>query len=193
VDGGVYDADAAAEQARRDARSFVGRVAERIAGGGLCVCALDTELLGHWWHEGVTWLGFVVEACREQGVELVHLDDALVGVDAVSAPEGGLPVTTWGRDRDLSTWSGPQVADLAWAARDAELRAVASAGSLSDEAVRELLALQASDWAFVISERFAEPYGRERAAGHRAALAAGGGAGPRSLAPGATAAPLLAP
>jgi 1,4-alpha-glucan branching enzyme len=41
--------------------------------------------------------------------------------------------------------------------------------------VRELLALQASDWAFMISRGLAVPYARERFAGHldgvRAALA----------------------
>ena len=192
VDGGVYDRDAALAQARADALEFATHVERRIAGGGLCVCALDTELLGHWWYEGVDWLRFVVEACRERGVPLVHLDDALEQVEPVPAP-ADLPVTTWGRDRDLSTWSGPRVAPLAWSARDAELRAVAAARDLRPEAVRELLALQASDWAFVLAEDQAGPYGVERAAGHRAAFDAGGGDGPRSLAPHATAAALLQP
>jgi 1,4-alpha-glucan branching enzyme len=195
VDGAVYDADAAREQARSDARDFVTRVAGR-ASAGLSVCALDTELLGHWWYEGVAWLGFVVEECREQGVELVHLDDALEQAET-APPPSELPVTTWGRDRDLSTWEGPAVADLAWAARDAELRAVGAGPGLTAEAVRALLAVQASDWAFVISERLAEPYGRERAANHLAgfdaALRGQGDAGVRGVAPGATPAPLLSP
>jgi 1,4-alpha-glucan branching enzyme len=190
-DGAVYDRAAAAEQVRADAGDFAERVAARTAGGGLCVCALDTELLGHWWFEGVAWLAAVVEACRERGVALVHLDDALPAAEP--APPRDLPVTTWGRERDLRTWSGPAVADLAWQARAAELRAVAQAADLAPAAVRELLALQSSDWAFVVAERLAEPYGRERAAAHRAAFDAGGGPGPRALAPHATAAPLLAP
>jgi 1,4-alpha-glucan branching enzyme len=191
-DGATYDHAAALAQARADADDFAGRVERRIAGGGLCVCALDTELLGHWWAEGVDWLRFVVEACRERGVPLVHLDDALEDAEPVAAPDR-LPVTTWGRDRDLSTWSAPKVADLAWSARDAELRAVAGASSLRPEAVRELLALQASDWAFVVAEDLAPPYGRDRAAAHRAGFDAGGGDGPRFLAPRATAAALLQP
>jgi 1,4-alpha-glucan branching enzyme len=191
-DGAVYDADAAAAQARSDAEDFVARAAERASGDRLCVVAIDTELLGHWWYEGPVWLREVVRACRESDVELVHLDDALERVEPADEP-AGLPVTSWGRDRDLSTWSGPQLADIAWAARDAELRAVAHADELTDAAARELLALQSSDWAFVVSEEFAAPYGHERSALHRAALEAGGGDGPRSLAPSATAAPLLAP
>ena len=195
-DGLVYDAGDAAEQVRRDAEDFVSRAEARLELGDLCVCALDTELLGHWWYEGVAWLGAVVDECRRRGVPLVHLDDALDAVEPVEAPP--LPVTTWGRARDLSTWSGPAVADLAWRARDAELRAVAGRRELDASAVRELLALQSSDWTFVVSERLAEPYGRERFGAHADALAAAldGGApaaGPRGLAPGATAAPLLAP
>jgi 1,4-alpha-glucan branching enzyme len=209
-DGRVYDAGEAREQAGRDAAHFVDRVEARLEGGELCVCALDTELLGHWWYEGPAWLAAVVGECRRRGVPLVHLDDALDAVEPHEAPP--LPATTWGRGRDLSTWSGPAAADIAWRARDAELRAVAARRSLDAAAVRELLALQSSDWAFVVSERIAEPYGRERSGLHAAALAAaiggvGGGpsaagadaaarasaAGPRRIASRATPAPLLAP
>ena len=45
--------------------------------GGLVVFAVDTELLGHWWYEGLAWLRAVVEECSRQGLELVRLDDAL--------------------------------------------------------------------------------------------------------------------
>jgi 1,4-alpha-glucan branching enzyme len=194
-DGEVYDPGDAHEQALRDAAHFVDRVEERLDAGPLCVCALDTELLGHWWYEGPGWLAAVVAECRRRGVPLVRLDDALDEIEPATAPE--LPATTWGRERDLSTWSGPAVADLAWRARDAELRALAARRSLDGGAVRELLALQSSDWAFVVSERLAEPYGRERFDLHAGALAAaldgGRAAGPRSLARDATPAPLLAP
>jgi 1,4-alpha-glucan branching enzyme len=190
-DGAVYDRERALAQARADASAFVAHARERVAGGGLCVCALDTELLGHWWYEGIDWLGFVVE---EAGDLLVHLDDALG--ETAPAPDA-LPVTTWGTGRDLSTWSGPVVADLAFAARAAELRVVAKGGSAGTRALRELLALQASDWAFLAARESAGPYARERHAGHRAqleaALAEGGDDPVRNLAPNVTHAPLLAP
>ncbi len=166
--GRPYDRDAAAAQARADAADFVGRVRERVADGGLCVCALDTELLGHWWHEGPLWLEAVLEEAAAQELRLTGLDDALERHAAMPAPE--LPITTWGTPRDLSTWSGPRVADLAWRARDAELRVVRAGPAAGPRALRELLALQSSDWAFMVTRELAGPYPRERFEGHAGAL-----------------------
>jgi 1,4-alpha-glucan branching enzyme len=194
VDGGVYDAERARAQARADAQDFVARVRERVKHGGVCVVALDTELLGHWWYEGPTWLRFVVE---EAGDLLVGLDDALAEVDPAPAPDD-LPVTTWGTPRDLWTWSNPGVADLAWQMRRAELDVVAAGAAAGPRAVRELLALQASDWAFLESRALAGPYARERATGHLIALRralCGEEDDPalRNLAPYLSVAPLVGP
>ena len=66
------------------------------------------------------------------------------------------------------------------------------------QAVRELLALQSSDWAFLVHRELAAAYGHGRAEGHRARLeeelASLGSCAPelRNLAPFATVAPLLA-
>ena len=197
-DGAVYDAARAAEQAASDAADFVARVARRVSDGGLCVCALDTELLGHWWHEGPQWLALVVEEAARGGVELVHLDDALADCDPVPAGGAGEAITSWGTPRDLSTWSGPRVADLAWAARAAELDVLAAGAAVGDRAVRELLALQSSDWAFLASAGTAGAYPRQRFEGHAAALRAAladPGAEPalRDLAPRLARAALLEP
>ena len=197
-DGAPYDPQRAAAAARADGADFVARVRRRVAGGGLCVFAIDTELLGDWWHEGPLWLAAVLEEAARQGLPIARLDDALTRHEPAPVP-AGLPVTTWGTPRDLSTWSAPPVAGMAWTARDAELRALAAGPALDARAVRELLALQSSDWAFLVSQELAEPYGRERAAGHRAALdaalAAPGAHEPalRNLAPPASPAALLEP
>ncbi len=178
-DGGLYDHDAALAQARAHAAEFVAAAIARLDAGAaalgcpaLAVCALDTELLGHWWYEGVAWLGAVLEEAERQGLALASLDDALTRHEAVPVPAGGLPVTSWGSGRDLSTWDGPRVADLAWRARAAELRAFGGGRTPRPRAARELLALQSSDWAFQVSRDSAGDYPRERAAGHAAALEA---------------------
>jgi 1,4-alpha-glucan branching enzyme len=197
-DGAVYEPARAAEQVASDAADFVARVAARVAGGGLCVCALDTELLGVWWHEGPRWLSLVIEEAARAGLGLVHLDDALADCDPAPAGDAGERVTTWGTPRDLSTWSGPRVADLAWTARAAELDVLAAGSAVGDRAVRELLALQSSDWAFLASAQTAGEYPRERFLGHarelRAALADPGiEPALRNLAPRLARAALLEP
>ena len=163
-DGAVYDPDRAAAQVAADAEDFVRRVAAR---GGPSVVALDTELLGHFWPEGVDWLRAVLEACEREGVELAPPGEG----EPVDAPVDP-PVTSWGDGRDLRTWSGPAVGALAWTQRGAELRAFSGRARPSDRALRELLALQASDWAFLISAGTAGDYPRERAEGHRAGFEA---------------------
>ena len=126
-DGRPYDAARGAAAAREHAADFVGRTLERVAAGGLCVFAVDTELFGDWWHEGPLWLEAVIGEAAARGLPIAHLDEALTRHDPAPAP-AALPVTSWGAPRDLTTWSAPPVAGLAWSARDGELRAVAGGG-----------------------------------------------------------------
>ena len=67
TDGDPYDHNVALMQAERDAEDFVAAVRERVRDGGVCVVALDTELLGHWWYEGVHWLGAVLARRAARG------------------------------------------------------------------------------------------------------------------------------
>jgi len=167
-DGEPYDPERGAARARRDAEGFVARVPDGA------VVAFDTELFGHHWHEGVTFLEAVLEQGDVVPLELSH---------SVAAPAA--PPTSWGEARDLRTWSAPAADGLAWAQRRAELEALGV--DASPRALRELLALQSSDWAFLISRGTAGEYPRERADGHRAAFAAAlagsGDPGLRNLAP----------
>ena len=104
------------------------------------------------------WLHPLLE---EAGVHAtcVDLTDALHDTAVVAAPEQ-LPATSWGTPRTLWTWDGPQVAELAFAARAAELRTVAAGvrSGADARAVRELLALQSSDWTFLVTRDISGPY-----------------------------------
>jgi 1,4-alpha-glucan branching enzyme len=187
-DGSPYDFGRAIAQTELDARDFVERVSARVAHGGVCVCALDTELLGHWWYEGVHWLGAVIDHARRRGLPLTTLHDGAARHEPVPAADE-LPITSWGIGNDLRTWSGPSSAEFAWQIRTAELRVLATGRRPSHRALRELMALQASDWAFLHSYGWAADYPRERADAHAAALARALAEGPegdqslRNLAP----------
>jgi 1,4-alpha-glucan branching enzyme len=211
IGGEPYDHAAALDRARAHARDFVERAGARLdafrdARGrpGLVCCALDTELLGHWWYEGPAWLAAVLAEAPAAGVELVTLADGLERVEPV---ERDLVASTWGSPKDLSTWDSALVAEVAFAARGAELATVAAAASggrrpALERAARELLALQASDWAFLITRALAADYPLERVRAHerglRAALRALDCAPQpdpalRSLAPELDLAPLVSP
>jgi 1,4-alpha-glucan branching enzyme len=177
--GRVYDREAALASARRDARDFVARAIARLERGGLLCCALDTELLGHWWYEGPAWLAAVLDEAGRAGLELVTVSEGLERTPAVERP---LAASSWGTEKDLSTWDAPAVAELAFGARRAELGTVAAAGAhpepraALERAARELLALQASDWAFMVTRGLAADYPlrrfEEHLARHHAALRA---------------------
>jgi 1,4-alpha-glucan branching enzyme len=196
--GGPYRHDEAAALASEHARDFVARARERLADGGLLCCALDTELLGHWWYEGLTWLGAVLEQAPAAGLELVTVS---AGLDRIDPVERELQASTWGDGKDMSTWDSPAVAEIAFAARRAELRTVTAAASKVpglERAARELLALQSSDWAFQVSRDLAADYPLQRvrahAENHDAALGAlKDSPALRNLAPDLDLAPLCAP
>ncbi len=180
-----YSADLAAAAVQRDARDFVDTVVARLHAvrdelgrPGLTVAAFDTELFGHWWHEGPAWLEAVLRALPEAGVAVRTLrgavDDGLVG-DPVTLPE-----CSWGSGKDWRVWAGPQVGDLLAANADvqrdllAALDAVPVGRSGTDvvrDPLRDLLADQAlhalsSDWAFMVTKDSAADYARGRAALH---------------------------
>jgi len=212
--GTPYDPAQAGALAREHARDFVARCIDRLDAHrkardrpGLLCCALDTELLGHWWYEGQIWLRAVLEEAPSQGLDLVGITE---GVERVGTVQRDLVASSWGNPKDFSTWDSPLVAELAFEARRAELRTVAEAArvraagmSALERAARELLALQSSDWAFQVTRDLAADYPLERIAGHRAAhdaaigALADSGAVPdpalRNLAPDLDLAALLAP
>ncbi|MGH2976625.1 MAG: 1,4-alpha-glucan branching protein domain-containing protein [Solirubrobacterales bacterium] len=208
VGGGAYDPAAAEAVARRQAGEFLASVAQRLdehaarhGRRGLLVFAIDTELLGHWWSEGAIWLGEVLARADAAGIRLLTVPEALAEHEPVERP---LRASTWGEEKDLRTWDSPAVADLAWGGRRLELRLLRalSAGlprEAAERAARELLAAQASDWAFLDKRGQAGDYAYHRAVSHaEAALEAIDSpaiADPRmrALAPDLSLSPLLQP
>ncbi len=172
--GGPYDPEAAGALAREHARDFVRRACARLEHGGLLCCALDTELLGHWWYEGPAWLAGVLEEAPRAGLQLVTVSEGLERVEPRTGVE--LAESSWGTGKDLSTWDSPAVSEFAFTARDAELRTVSAAAAGHEprealmRAARELLALQASDWAFMVTNELAADYPQRRLEAHALAL-----------------------
>ncbi|MEO7981717.1 MAG: 1,4-alpha-glucan branching protein domain-containing protein [Sporichthyaceae bacterium] len=180
-DKASYDPGAAARAARRDAEQFVTAARQRLAllqslrpegPAPVAVVAWDTELFGHWWHEGPQFLAQVLRMLPEAGVRLATLGQVTARAEASLDPPAG----SWGAGKDFRLWAGDPVADLA-----ADARAVAGRlldvvrGSapprsprqpLLDDLAREALLALSSDWAFMVSRDSAAEYARERHRGH---------------------------
>ncbi|MFI9815698.1 1,4-alpha-glucan branching protein domain-containing protein [Saccharothrix variisporea] len=172
-----YEPDAAADAVRRHAADFVDHVVRRLRAlreqhgkPSLVVAAYDTELYGHWWHEGPLWLEAVLRALPEAGVRVTTLRGA-VEAGHVGTPVE-IPPSSWGAGKDWHVWNGPQVSDIVDlnARVQQELLSLDLGGTtrnpVADQAVREALLALSSDWAFMVTKDSAADYARYRAKVH---------------------------
>lgn len=158
-------------------RSRLHTESERIGRPAHVIAAFDTELFGHWWYEGPTWLQRVLRALPTAGVRVGTLSDAITGGFVGGAVE--LPPSSWGSGKDWQVWNGDKVADLVQlnsevvdAALTTVDKALAQAMSLdgpiprdrvADQLLRETLLTVSSDWPFMVSKDSAADYARYRA------------------------------
>lgn len=183
-DKAPYDPLAARARVEHDAHDFVDVVRQRLLalaadpttiGSPHVVAAFDTELFGHWWHEGPAWLERVLELMPEAGIDIATLDDLTADPTGRVHPGPG----SWGLGKDWHIWTGPQdIADLqgslakeALAALDATHPRVERSRP-HDQLLRELLLALSSDWAFMVSHDTAAEYARGRFDTHARATSA---------------------
>ncbi|MGH2450602.1 MAG: 1,4-alpha-glucan branching protein domain-containing protein [Candidatus Limnocylindria bacterium] len=176
-----YDPGPATERALLHARDFVDAAdtalsAHRDATGslGTLVVAFDLELFGHWWYEGVRWLGETLRlAAASPRIRTATAPEALTA--AGQAPPAALREGSWGLGGDHSTWLAPRTAWM-WdeirslATEVARLRAEPPGDDLGRralaQAARELLLAQSSDWPFLVTTEQAPDYATGRFRSH---------------------------
>ena len=173
-----YDPDKAMERIEEHARHFVSLVErllsdfkEKTGEKGIVVSPYDTELFGHWWFEGVRWLGRVLELMAERGIKTTTLSTFLDNYTG-ERYEIELPEGSWGANADHSTWWNDET-EWTWEEiYRAEDRMVALASRyygrdriadrILEQLARELLILEASDWQFLITTGQAKEYAKRR-------------------------------
>ncbi|HIE52975.1 MAG TPA: DUF1957 domain-containing protein [Armatimonadetes bacterium] len=176
-----YEPERVGERLAIHAEHFVRLASETLAQTGLAGCILvapyDLELFGHWWFEGVRWLGQVVRRFPAEGpVQLTTCGEYLSTLrgeqQMVSLPEG-----SWGEGGFHYIWLN-QDTEWTWKhiyaceSRVPELLAQYRADpsprrrKVLEQALRELLLLESSDWQFLISTFHARDYAEQRFAAH---------------------------
>ena len=183
-DKSPYDPVAARARVEHDAQDFVDVVRHRLAslaaesattGMPHVVAAFDTELFGHWWHEGPAWLERVLDLLPSAGVEIVTLD--ALAQDPIGRVHPG--PGSWGLGKDWHVWTGPQeIADRQGSLAKESLAVLDAThprlqrSPVHDQLMRELLLALSSDWAFMVSHDTAAEYARARFDGHARATGA---------------------
>jgi 1,4-alpha-glucan branching enzyme len=149
---------------------------------GILAAPFDTELFGHWWFEGPRFLDKVMRRIRLSPD--MKLTDCAEALDGYTAPRKtiALPEGSWGEGGHHYVWTNQAVAwmwDAIYPLEDrflSMLRKLRESDALEEsdtlltimqQAARELLLLEASDWQFVISTQGAIEYSKERFEEHR--------------------------
>jgi 1,4-alpha-glucan branching enzyme len=183
VDKQPYQPGIARERAAAHAGNFVhyrARQVEHLAGSmpvpPIVVAPYDAELYGHWWFEGPWFLEEMFRALPATNgvVEAITLGAYLERhpVCARATPSA----STWGAGGYGEVWVGPEAASTwrhvhhatryaAWLV-DRYRQAGGRRGQALDQAIRELLLLQSSDWPFILKTGTATGYAQARIRSH---------------------------
>lgn len=175
----LYDPALAFEKIKENADHFVGLVYdlareqhETTGEHNLIMVSFDTELYGHWWFEGVAWLKRMIALMHQcTGLDVETASTYLANHPprrAISLPE-----STWGQgghywvwNNEHTDWMWPVIHEAEARMRKLSLEFAQEGDTLKvrllNQALRELLLLQSSDWPFLVTTFQAREYAMER-------------------------------
>jgi 1,4-alpha-glucan branching enzyme len=177
-----YDTERAAERVRDHARHYVGLVEDLLVeyqatSGtyGIISSNYDTELFGHWWFEGVDWLKEVLRGLAQSDrVDMTSASQFVAQHEpdrVMSLPEG-----SWGAGGTHFTWMNVDTQWMWPPIHAAEERmeqlvarfpaAIGEKRDVLNQAARELLLLESSDWPFLVTTGQAKEYASQRFSEH---------------------------
>ncbi|MFZ5631884.1 MAG: 1,4-alpha-glucan branching protein domain-containing protein [Bacillota bacterium] len=178
----TYKPDLAGKRAEIHARDFVGsrirqlgRAHRRMDRTPVILAPYDAELFGHWWYEGPAWLENVLRlAALEKRIKTISPGDYLSMYPDNRVAD--LPMSSWGEGGYSYVWLNPKNDWIYRHQHVAEARMTEmadrhrQAGGLVrralNQAGRELLLAQSSDWAFILKEETTVGYATQRVTGH---------------------------
>ncbi len=179
----LYDPHWAREKAAEHAGNFMfnrERQIEHLAGvlgrPPIVVSPYDAELFGHWWYEGPWWLDYVVrKSCFDQPVfEITHLLEYLAEQPTQQVAEPAQ--SSWGDKGYHEFWLNASNEWIYPHLHKAAERMIGLARDFTDadglvrralnQAARELLLAQSSDWAFIMKTGTMVEYAVRRTLSH---------------------------
>ncbi len=142
----------------------------------IVVAPYDAELFGHWWFEGPDWINFLVRkiVCDQHTFRLITPSEYLVEYPHCQAAEPSL--SSWGHKGYAEVWLDGSNDWIYRHLHKAAERMIELAGSYPgaegllkralNQAARELLLAQSSDWAFMLKTGSHVEYALRRTRDH---------------------------
>lgn len=180
----LYNPEAALHRIRENADHYVGFLQQSLTdhlkktgSPGLIMVSFDTELFGHWWFEGVTWIKDVIKKLRTYtAVTMQTASEYIEKHPPTQAIE--LPQSSWGSGGHWQVWLNNDTEWMWPIIHEAEhtMEQLAKEHRKSGngllqralkQAARELLLLESSDWPFLVTTGQAKQYAIERFTAHK--------------------------
>jgi 1,4-alpha-glucan branching enzyme len=152
-------------------------LADRMDRKPIVTASYDSELFGHWWYEGPMWIDYL---CRK-----IHYDQDVMAMvtpteylqEYPDLEQCCLSMSSWGRGGYGEVWLGEANGWVYRHLHRMEERMIALADRFAsgaseleqralNQAARELLLAQSSDWAFIIDNRTMVDYAVKRTKQH---------------------------
>jgi len=176
----LYNPETAANQIKQNADHYVGFVQQALTDHlketgkpGMIMVSFDTELFGHWWFEGVSWLKDVIRKLKTYtAVTMKTAGEYLEECPPERSIE--LPESSWGSGGHYQVWLNPQTEFMWPIIHSCEKRTIdilhkyegqkpdALTQKALDQLVREKVLLESSDWPFLVTTGQAKDYATER-------------------------------
>lgn len=170
----LYDPERAFKRAREHARHFVnnlentGDQAKNLGfSSPIIVGCYDTELFGHWWWEGVNWLEEVIKLTNSSN----KIDLVLPAYAGAARYEAQLFESSWGMGGKHYVWLNNETTWM-WeiikkAGEEFETLKIFADDSILgqetvEQALKELLLIESSDWLFMVSSNLTRDYAMKR-------------------------------
>lgn len=179
----LYDPDLAKETAANHAGNFMfnrERQIEHLYGNlgrkPILLAPYDSELLGHWWFEGIDWLNFVIrKVCYDQKIfKLITPTEYLELYDKFQVITPSFSSWGWKGYSEVwlegsNDWIYPHLHMMVERMSELANKFSHASGNLKqalNHLARELLLAQASDWPFMMKTNIFSYYASQRVKDH---------------------------
>ena len=161
---GLYNPLIAAEKVKEHAKDYLqGRqkqlekLNKAMEKSPLLIAPFDAELFGHWWFEGPSFLSELFKLAKDENIEFTTLKDVLRGKEQIQLCEPS--PSSWGQGGFHHYWLNETNAWIVheWSKAGGAMVELCTTGvskesdiRILQQAAKELLLCQSSDWSFIL-------------------------------------------